>query len=137
MLIFSGSLLHYFGPASEYTLSPYTFRLATVSSSNWLYEDLTMQPKFLYLSIGYIGTNSSLGSVLADKVVSPNFSCTANTKKHASLRMDHCLWKLLVLFYNKLTICLLIGKEPTVNFGNKYRLQIKLVSYLLADIQCM
>lgn len=50
-----------------------------------------MQPKFLYLSIGYIGTNSSLGSVLADKVVSPNnFSCSANTKKHASLRMDHC-----------------------------------------------
>ena len=40
-----------------------------------------MQPKFLYLSIGYIGTNSSLGSVLADKVVSPNFSCSANTKK--------------------------------------------------------
>lgn len=49
-----------------------------------------MQPKFLYHSIGYIGTNSSLGSVLADKVVSPNFSCSANTKKHASLRMDHC-----------------------------------------------
>ena len=49
-----------------------------------------MQPKFLYLSIGYTGTNSSLGSVLADKVVSPNFSCSANRKKHASLRMDHC-----------------------------------------------
>ena len=35
----NGNLFHSFGPATEYALSSYVFRLATGSSSDWLFKD--------------------------------------------------------------------------------------------------
>lgn len=67
-----------------------------------------------YISVGYIGTKNSLGSVLVDKLVSPNFSCTANTKKHASLTIEwitvyeNCLYYFTI---NSLSV-LSLAKSP-------------------------